>query len=90
MLSPNTSPATAEAVNGNTTMPADDVQVNNMPTATIAEQHTINGRRTIGFFAMDNEATVATTPIGMMNMPETPAFIWQASSSHWGKAYMTT
>ena len=45
-------------------MPADDVQANNMPTATIAEQHTINGRRTIGFFAMDNEATVATTPIG--------------------------
>ena len=39
---------------------------------------------------MDNEATVATTPIGMMNMPETPAFIWQASSNHWGKAYMTT
>ena len=65
-------------------------KANNMPTATIAEQHTINGRRTIGCFAMDNEATVATTPIGMMNMPEPPAFIWQASSSHWGKAYMTT
>ena len=37
-------------------MPADDVQANNMPTATIAEQHTINGRRTIGFFAMDNRS----------------------------------
>ena len=81
MLSPNTSPATAEAVNGNTTMPADDVQANNMPTATIAVRE-IFEREVLAALpdALQFPVSTVSLPVfaSLLNQPEAVALVPQS------------